>query len=220
MQSYRIILKPERFFLSVASIFGFIYALIIPPFQSPDEYNHFFRAYQISQGQFSGTRTENRLGGVLPTSLLELSNKFTYLKFQPNKKLNKDTFSSASHIKLDPERKQFIDFTNTAIYPPTAYIPQTTAVLVGRTLRLNPLLIIYLGRLFNLAAWIALVYLAIKWTPSHKWTICLLALLPASIFIQATNNADVTTNGLSFLAIALAWLPHKLSTKIGSYLPS
>ena len=42
----------EKIFVFLALIFGLLYVFILPPFQSVDEGNHFFRTYQISTGRF------------------------------------------------------------------------------------------------------------------------------------------------------------------------
>jgi uncharacterized membrane protein len=45
-------IKPENMFLLLAFAFGISFLLAVPPFQVPDEPNHFYRAYQISEGRF------------------------------------------------------------------------------------------------------------------------------------------------------------------------
>src|SRR6478735_4684452 len=59
-------LSPERFFVVTASILSILYALITPPLQSPDELHHFYRIYQISEGEFSPVKQNNRVGGYIP----------------------------------------------------------------------------------------------------------------------------------------------------------
>lgn len=70
---------------------------------------------------------------------------------------------------------------------------------IGTQLNTPPLVLLYLGRLFNLFAWIILVYWSIRLLPFNQWLFVLLALLPMSIFQAASLSADTTTNGLSFL---------------------
>ncbi len=75
-------------------------------------------------------------------------------------------------------------------------------ILVGRLLRLPPIAIFYLGRLFNLAVWLGLVFLAIRSTPIFPWVLLALALLPMSIFQGASNSTDSLLIALSLLWIA------------------
>ena len=44
-------LRPEAWFLLLGALFGSAMAVVTPPFQVPDEANHFNRAYSISQGE-------------------------------------------------------------------------------------------------------------------------------------------------------------------------
>ena len=62
----------NRVALRLALFSGLLWVALIPPFQSPDEPNHFFRAWQISEGHFFPEKTaDRRLGGVLPESVVE-----------------------------------------------------------------------------------------------------------------------------------------------------
>ena len=47
-------LKPEVVFLYFALMFGLSLLVTVPPFQTPDEPHHFFRAYQVSEGIMVG----------------------------------------------------------------------------------------------------------------------------------------------------------------------
>jgi len=63
--------------------------------------------------------------------------------------------------------------------------------------------LMYMGRLFNLTVWLCLIYMAIRIAPILKWSLLLLALTPTSLFQASSLSADVLTNGLSILLIAL-----------------
>ena len=205
-------MKPHRFFLITASIFGIIYTLIVPPFQAPDEFNHFYRSWQIAdgtsrnnqEGGLIGNRTlDNRLGDSLPSSLLSISEPFEQLPFHFEQRIKSSTIFHNLKTPLDEQKKTFIDFTNTAVYAPTAYISQSTSIFLFKKLGFTPLSIFYLARLLTLILWITIIYVSIKTIPVKKELFALLALLPSSLFINASLNADVITNALSFLAISL-----------------
>ena len=197
-------MKSHRFFLLTACVFGIIYALIVPPFQAPDELNHFYRSWQITEGGLLGKKTlDNRLGDSLPSSLLSISKPFTQLPFHFEQRIKSSTIFYNLKTPLYAQKKTFIDFSNTAVYAPTAYIPQSASIFLFKNLGFTPLSIFYLSRLFTLILWIAVVYVSIKILPLKKELFVLLALLPSSLFINASLNADVLTNALSFLAISL-----------------
>jgi hypothetical protein len=45
------VLAASRAFGLLAPCFGVLVLILTPPFQAPDEFNHFFRAYLISEGR-------------------------------------------------------------------------------------------------------------------------------------------------------------------------
>ena len=195
---------PQRFFLLTALFFGTIYALLVPPFQSPDEFNHFYRSWQIAEGGAIGKKTvDNRLGDSLPKSLLSISEPFLRLPFNFEQRIKTNTVFPLLQIPLNEQERTFIDFSNTAVYAPTAYLSQSISIFVFKKLGFTPLSIFYLARLLTLIFWIAIVYASIKNIPIHRWLFAFLALLPSSLFINSSLNADIITNALSFLCISL-----------------
>jgi uncharacterized membrane protein len=195
--------SPPRAFVWVALLFGIPLAFITAPFQAPDEPQHFLRAYQISEGGFLPARHQGRGGGQLPLSLVEVPGQFSYLRFHPERKTSWQQIQSAMRIPLDPNRREFIPFV-TAIYSPTAYLPQAAAIAIGRQLSLPPLTLMYLARSFNLLVWVLLGYVALRITPCCHRALLLLLLMPMSLFQAASMSADATTNGLAI--VFTAWI--------------
>ncbi len=195
-------LNPAKFFLFYSLFFGLLYLLITPPFQSPDEINHFYRAYQISEGVFVAKKKGDRLGGDIPVSLKKFVSYYQQMPFNRFDKINIQYLKETAEIKLNPNEKIFVDFPNTAMYSPVSYIPQATAVFVFRLLKVKPLFMFYIARFFSLIFWIVVVYFSIKIIPVYKWLFVVLSVLPMSVAIAASLSADVVTNALSFLLIA------------------
>ncbi|MBF0343865.1 MAG: DUF2142 domain-containing protein [Nitrospirae bacterium] len=219
---------PERVFVFLASGFGVLFILLIPPFQSPDEYAHFYRSYQISEGQLIAERKANSIGGYLPESLLttilgvtkdipmrplafpsSLSSTFIELGVSidipshRSKRLTLSDFTSLIKLSINSQKRIFFTFQNTASYSPIPYLPQSIGFMFGRIFNFSPILLFYTARVFNLFVWICLVYFSLKIIPFSKWVFLLLALTPMSIFLSSTLSADTFTNGMSFLIISL-----------------
>jgi len=191
-----------RAFLWLALPFGCLFVFLVPPFQSPDEPNHFFRAYQVSEGVFYAEKKEQRLGGELPLSLSQVRDSFLFLKMNYESRLDKNLIFRQLKTPLGTSLRVFTDFPNTAIYAPTAYFPQATAIALVRPLGATPLQMLYAVRFANLFIWLLLVQAAIRLMPFLKNALAALALLPASLVIAASANADVITNGLSWWLMA------------------
>lgn len=187
------------------SILGLLIVAVLPPFQGPDEFNHFFRAYQVSTGQWLGVRTpDQRLGGLLPTSLYTIAQPFRQLPFHHEHRISVSTITTAFHVPLQPEQTQFIDFANTAIYAPTAYLPQAVVIAPLRWLQAPPLLMLYAGRIAGLLWWLTCFALALRWRPVGPALWMAWALLPSALALHTTLTADTVTHGLCF--VLLAWL--------------
>lgn len=200
--NYRKSFELQNIFVLFALVFGFFILLFTPPFYGFDESLHFWRAYQISEEHIVSERQNDLIGGTLPKSLLS-SEQFVYQNFRhPDGKLSFLNYPSVN-IPLDKDVRIFINFPNSALYSPIPYIPQAIGMFIGRVLNQSPLVLMYLGRFFNLAFWIVLVYFSIKTTPVFKNVFFLLALTPIILFQSASLSADAITNGLSILLISL-----------------
>lgn len=200
----RIFTAPQKAFVTIGLIFGILFLLITPPFQAADEYNHFYRSFQISEGKIIAERQQNQVGGFLPKSLVTTTQKVSVgIPFNPEGKQKPENIFSLFNLPLESNNRVFIAFPNTAVYSPIPYLPQIIGITLGKIIGLSPILLMYVGRICNLLVWLVLGYLAIKVTPIYKWTFFLLALTPMSLFQAASLSADAVTNGLAFLLIAV-----------------
>ncbi len=200
------ITKPEGFFLIFAAFFGFIFVFLTPPMQTPDEQTHFFQSYAVSNLDFVPQRFEQggmaHYGAELPKSI-----------FQAARALSGDV-AGVSETRFN--KHLFVDYADQPLrtdltsheasgssYAPIVYIPQATGITVGKIFDASPLIMIWLGRLANLAAWVAIIYFAIRIMPFGKWAMAILALNPMAVFLSASLSADVMTTALAFLFFSI-----------------
>ncbi|HBS88922.1 MAG: hypothetical protein A2W91_05715 [Bacteroidetes bacterium GWF2_38_335] len=195
-------IRPESIFAFFALIFGLLFVFLTPPFQSPDENNHFYRAYQISEGHLISEKIDNRLVAFVPQSLVKTTGPFTSLYWNNLTKTSFRVIRETLEIPLNPEKKQFVDIPNTAMYSPISYLPQAFILFLLKPVNLPPLYLFYCTRIFTLFFWVFCIFLAIRIIPFYKWLFILVALLPMSLFINASISADVMTNIISFFLIA------------------
>lgn len=195
---------PENAFAFIAVIYGILFLVITPPFQVADEYNHFYRAFQISEAHIIAERQQNQVGGLLPKSLVITANKVSQnLIFHPENKQNTKNIFSVLSLPLDSYNRVFLHFPNTSLYSPIPYLPQAFGIALGKIMDFSPLLMMYLGRIFNLLVWVWLGFISIKTTPVYKWLIFLLLLTPMSLFQASSLSADPVTNGISLLLVTI-----------------
>lgn len=194
----------EKVFAIIGGIFGIIYLLLTPPFQVADEYNHYYRSFQISEGNYIAIKKDNFVGGELPKSLLITASEVSKeIPFHPENKQNINDIYRLVNLPLNIEDRSFIHFPNTALYSPIPYIPQALGIKIGININTSPIIIMYLGRFANLMFWLTVVYFAIKIMPDFKYLTLMIVLTPMSVFHAASLSSDAATNAISFLFIAL-----------------
>src|SRR4028118_963467 len=195
--------KPQNVLLLLGGVFGLLFVFLTPPALVGDEPNHFFRAYQISEGVIIGEKRGDLSGGWIPKSVLLVNRKLVGdIEMKPQVKFDTRLISEFLYLPLNDEDKVFERFPNTVIYNPIPYTPQVIGILIGKFFNASPLVLIYLARIVNLFFFLGLAYLAITTTPIHKWVFCLLCLTPTNVFQVASASADAFTYGICFLTIA------------------
>lgn len=196
-------IKIEYIYLVLSLVFGLAIVFLNGPFQAPDEYNHFYRAYQISEGHLVCEHYKNENGAYVPRSLKE-SSEIKYsenVPFHTEKKFQIKSIVSALDTKLIPEKQMFVAIPNTAAYAPVVYIPQSLGIFIGRTLNLSPLILMYLGRIMNLIFSTIMIYFAMKNVPNKKLLLLVLGLMPMLLYEAASLSADGVTNCMAIFGI-------------------
>lgn len=194
---------PSKLFLAIALPLGGLLCVLTPPFMVPDEQAHFFRAYQLSQGGLLAERFDGGVGGNLPKSLVDSSIVLIgNLPGQPGAKVQKKLIFAELSRPHKADDRTNIHFENTALYSPIAYLPTSIGVGMGRVLDASPLVMLYLGRLFTMLAWVGLTFLAFRLIPIARWVFLVVALAPMAIFQAASVSADALTLSLCFVATA------------------
>jgi len=195
--------RPSILFLIIAFLFGAVNIYITPPFQSPDETNHFHRVIHISQGHVMGKILDgNRLGGVIDDEALAFTQRYDRIRKSDNPKFNDINYQPKKKYSTNAQQK-FVDFANVGYYSPTVYLSQVIGVSLARLLNLGIYDQLYFGRWSGFFSWLLIVFMAIRIIPIGKYLLLFIALLPASISLHSTLSGDTFSNALCFLWIAL-----------------
>jgi uncharacterized membrane protein len=182
--------------------------VLTPPFQVPDEQEHFHRAYQLSELQLRGIVQDGAAGGMLPSSLVELSEHFLGTRaIHAERRITAQPLRYTRLVlgrTLAPDRREFVDFTSTAFYSPMGYVPQAIAIVGGRWAGAGPLMLLYLARLANALVALALVSLAVWLMPIAPEAVMVAGLLPMAVFEYASAAPDAGVIGTAFLFTSVA----------------
>lgn len=199
-------IKPQTVFLIIGLIYGMGFILATPAFQVPDEYEHFYRALYVSEGHVVPEKLGDKSGVYVPESVQITSDKVSreWYSFIMDRKV-KMNLTSLLYLPFNGKNMVFEDISRIAVitYSPVPYLVSAFGIAIGKLFNLSPLVLMYIGRLANLLAWLFLTYLAIRITPVQKWVFLMLALIPMTLFEAASLSADSLLFGLSFLIIAI-----------------
>lgn len=196
-------MKIQYLFLLIGIPIGIYWTILLPPFQAPDEFVHFYRAFEVSEGHIISAHVNGDTGNYLPATIKEFEKKIEADKipFHLDKKIGYMEMEEAKKLHLSEERI-FFSFPSSAIYSPIPYIPQAIGIFIAKVFDLSIYNILLTARLFNLFAFIALTFYAIKIIPRLKICLFLLALMPMTLHQSASISGDALLFGVTFLMIA------------------
>ena len=200
-------LRPETAFGIVAGAFGLAMAFVTPPMQTPDEPNHFYRTYQLSEGHLTGVRRTGantyEYGGRVPASLGALAASFESAIGYRWERVRVGTIAAEFRRPLRPDVTRYESFPSPAVFSPVAYGPAVAGVTIGRLLSLPPIALLYLARLGTLGGYVAAGWLAVRLTPVGRWPAAVVLAGPMALFLAASASADPLTTAVA--AVATAW---------------
>ena len=198
----------EYVFLVVALAWGVAQVFIVPPLQVPDEGDHWFRAWALTEGQL----TADPQGSLeLPGAFAATVDLYTSL-VSDNRPLppfldGQPGFTSYEDLFDGPGSTGSISVVSrVASYGPVGYLPQAAGIGVGRLLGTSVLASFYMARLANLFVAVVLLFFAVRLAPFGKQLVVLLALLPMTMFELASVACDaLTISGAIFFTSLLLW---------------
>lgn len=189
--------------ICIATLF---FACITPPFQAPDENQHYMKALLLSEG---GILTEQRgamIGAVLPRAAIDLHDIYFPTRPSSTSRLfDRDRLDEALHADDVPgEERGFADFPNVANYAPTLYLPGAIGLTIGDRLGLPRLGAFYGGRMVNALFSLIMLGAALGLLPFGRNALLATALLPTFCYQNGSLSPDAVINGMGFLGLALA----------------
>lgn len=208
----RFIGKPEGFFAGVGLLFGLAFLLIVPPFMTPDEAVHLYRAYEVSEMKLPQKNEQGKSGSMLPQSIKETEDRTESLTREGYEAYDiRLTKSALFDIPLQEEKKSFYVTGGSPMYMPLSYLPHALIAGVGQMFDLPVIVTLYALRLLNLCIWLAVGFVSIKLFPWKKWSLAGVCLLPVVVFqtISVGLDATVFASALLFMAIIFKTIADK-----------
>jgi uncharacterized membrane protein len=213
--------RAARFFLFASLLSGLVLAFVTPPFEIPDEQNHYLRIVRLAEGRLDLPPHRSRelreaapnskeawvaaatvdvpTGAVLVQDALRPATR--------HRRLTWPKLRAAAAIPVDvaagpPRRQVFIP--NSLQFPPVVYAVPAVAVAVVRAVGGSALALLYAARLANLIVTSWILAQAIRRLPAFAWFTTAMALTPMALSLRASASPDAMTFALLVLVVALA----------------
>jgi uncharacterized membrane protein len=185
-----------RLFAAAALVLGLAYVCVTPPFEVPDEQNHFWRALAVGHGQFLPRH------GPDSTPVVKSTQDFAWVlsRTEPRETLTQK-LRIVTALRYDGTSAGTVRFA--AWYTPLPYVSQALVA----ALPMRPAIVFYAGRIVNLLVTVMLIALAIRAAPQYASMFAAAALLPMSLYEFASLSADAPTIALAWLFTALLLAP-------------
>jgi uncharacterized membrane protein len=192
-------------FIAIALIYALTLVYLTPPFQVPDEVQHYLYARAITTGTILPRDLPNhRRGGTVTQADTELIRTFAVVPIRDdhNFRITPALFQKARHVTGDDVSVP-ANYSGAAVYSPLAYVTPAIAMLAADALGLDRLDSFYTGRAANALLFIAAVAFAIWVAPTGRPALAFIFLLPMSLYEAASFSADAIAYSLSAIACSL-----------------
>lgn len=201
-------IKLHNMFLILGLCIGFLYIFIVPIGGIPDENAHWYKSYEVSLGHFISDKNEEGYGGRIMNSKLK-SVLTTDFNVENEAGLNyifedsiKDLNVRYEEANKKEDTEEFIEFSNTAIYPSISYLPQALGISIARLFTNSLRVQAYSARIVNFLVYMFIMWYAMKLLPDKKMLLFLIAFLPISIEQAASMSLDGLVMASTTLLIA------------------
>ena len=196
----------EKLFVIIGFIFGLLFIFIIPPFESPDENNHFKRAYAISNLEFFQVKNKDtdKVGLTIPVEMDKYINEKVEWRDDRTKKYSYKDFYKDIYGKQNLSKTRVVEATTTS-YTPIIYLTPTLGILASKVISPAPTTAYMLefARLSSLIFYLIIGYFAIKLTPVYKKSMFTILLLPVSMFLGSMVSYDNILIPIILLGVSL-----------------
>lgn len=193
--------RPEAVFGTLGATFGLLFAFASPPLGTPDARMHLSRAFLLSEGHFG--LAIDAVGPIaVPSSFGQLHRTLEHKRARLAPRRFTDTeIQNAFAVPLEADDR--MRPRRASLQPSLGYLPPAVGVWLGRLFDWGPARLELLGRLGNLAVWLAVGWAALRLTARRAWAFCAVLLFPTSLAQATTLSPDALCNSLAVLLVAL-----------------
>lgn len=194
--------KEANMFLVIAMVVGITMAYINPPFQECDGITHYLWATDVSYGNLLHPLVNLSSHGDDRTTAPVNWAEVDYHVIEPRTGEGKEYIEQLKNLHLSNTTGEVgLQAAPVSLF----YYPQALGLFMARIFGMSVYGGVVLSRIFNLFAFLAITYLAIRITPILKNTMAVIALFPITVYQAASDSPDALLNSVCFLFVALCF---------------
>lgn len=180
------------------TIIGLTFLFLIPPFNIPDEPEHFIKSYEL----FDKASSSDDGIAEISSNMYYFVSSYKYTSMHGDVKYNGKNYLNSILNKENTENKLYsFSYRSTKKSSILPYLPSAIIISIAKNLNFSPLLLLIFGRAINLMISLIICYYTLKIAPHFKKLFFIVMLLPTFIQESAGINMDWLTNSISILTI-------------------
>ena len=199
--SFRKKFRLEQVFVFSMAVLGVGYMLFFRPVAAPDEQAHYISAYRMSN-YFLFHWSQLHTDGVI----MRMADSVFYDTYCSSGIMSPADFAQlARDFALFTKDTALVSdnaWSTAIVNAPFGYLASALGIAVGRLLHLGAVPVFYCGRMCNIAAYILLVYRAIKRAPMWKGVFFTISMFPMTLHLVASYSYDGIVLALACLFTA------------------
>lgn len=185
-------------YIILSTIIGISFLFLIPPFNVPDEPEHFIKSYKLLDKNAINDNGHAKMDSNLYYFITDY--KYTSMDFSV-KYNGKNYLNSFFNLDNNEDNSYTYSYTNTKKASILPYLPSALIIMIGKPI-LPPLFLLIFSRAINLILSIIICYHTLKIAPHFKKIFFIIMLLPIFIQQSAGVNMDWLTNSVSLFIIS------------------
>jgi hypothetical protein len=190
----------------VIGAFGLAAVVLVPPAITFDGPSHYFRALQVSRGQWRAERYSSRaVGGALPSAHVDFVDTLWNSYWVEHDFGSLSRWSALSRKASAETGAQRVEFTNTAVYSPVNYALQALGMRLMSWMTPSPLAAHRAACATNLVGYLAVIVTALGLMPRYRRGLLLVASYPLIVIQSASLSTDAINAALPLLLLAWTW---------------
>lgn len=189
-------IKSVESFYKLMIIYFISVIFIFPPLFEPDASYHFDRSYTVSQNNIIEFIKSNTLKRE------KYPSNFNCLNYGNDGQIDNEVSNKKDVVKCFDSKKLITKKSKLTVDNKIAFAFSAIGIKVAMLFTNSPMIIYYLGRLFNAIASFLIILFALKIAPKHKRILLTFVMIPVFIQQMCSYSYDSFLNSLCILVIA------------------